>query len=86
MDADCCDAVGESVITSEIDASKTLSYVTQQVFGTSGVGQAQEERARVLSKLDDNGECCFGRASPFNIPSYWLFAWSSSVGSCYAFV
>ncbi|CAM9488797.1 unnamed protein product [Scytosiphon promiscuus] len=53
-DADCCDAVGESVLTSEIDASKTLSYVTEQVFGKAGVGQAQEERARVLSKLDDN--------------------------------
>lgn len=54
-DADCCDVVGESVLTSEIDAWN-VSYLADQVFGTPGVGEAQEKRARALCKFDKKGD------------------------------
>eukprot|EP00903_Cladosiphon_okamuranus_P019699 g18102.t1 len=51
-DADCCDVVGESVLASEIDAWN-VSYLSDQVFGTPGKGEAQERRARALCKVDE---------------------------------
>lgn len=51
-DADCCDVAGEHVLASEIDAWK----LPNQVFGSAGVGEAQEERARALCRLEDDGE------------------------------
>lgn len=51
-DADCCDVAGEHVLASEIDAWK----LPNQVFGGSGVGEAQEERARAQCRLKDDGE------------------------------
>lgn len=54
-DADCCDVVGQSVLTSEIDAWN-VSYLADQVFGTPGVGEAQERRARALCKTGEKGD------------------------------
>lgn len=51
-DADCCDVAGEHVLASEIDAWK----LPNQVFGSAGVGEAQEERARAMCRLKDDGE------------------------------
>ncbi|CAM9608766.1 unnamed protein product [Ectocarpus fasciculatus] len=49
-DADCCDVAGEHVLASEIDAWK----LPNQVFGSAGVGEAQEERARAMCRLKDD--------------------------------
>ncbi|CAM9109953.1 unnamed protein product [Ectocarpus sp. 4 AP-2014] len=49
-DADCCDVAGEHVLASEIDAWK----LPNQVFGSTGVGEAQEQRARALCRLKDD--------------------------------
>ena len=54
-DGHCCDAVGQHVLASEVQAW-SLSYVRALVLQEPGKGEAQEERARELSRVGTDGE------------------------------
>lgn len=53
-DGDCCDAVGQGVLTSEVEGWKS-SYLNNLVFD-GPTSEAQEARARVLQKTGGDGE------------------------------
>lgn len=66
-DSHCCDAIGQHVIVSEVQAWNP-TYVRAVVLRdlVAGKGEAQEKRARELSKVGTDGK----RRPPFPLIDY----------------
>lgn len=69
---DCCDAKGQAILTSEV-GWKT-DYIAGLVVGHSGIGAAQEARARELSRRGTDGKIVQDSS-----PGQWprLFLWGA---------